>query len=277
MKLYKLKHGVLIEKDRQYHLVQDAWDDLVNDNRIGATLAERIENSVPLDDPARLLERELDVPMDGQELWASGVTYERSRQGRQEESEKAGGADFYDRVYSAERPELFFKAPRHRVVGHGDAVRIRTDSDWNVPEPELVLVITRAQKIIGYTIGNDISSRSIEGENPLYLPQAKCYDGCAALGPCLYLTDDPLPADTTISMQIRREERQVFEGDIEITRIRRKFEDLVDYLYRECTFPRGALLMTGTGIVPEPDFTLRSGDEVRITIDPIGTLANRVA
>lgn len=278
MKLYKLKQSALVELDgNHYRLDVDDWDDFINDDRIIQTLKDRIKNETPAGDWQKLLADGIDVPMQGQELWASGVTYERSRQGRQEESEKAGGADFYARVYEAERPELFFKATRHRVVGYGGNVRIRRDSVWDVPEPELVLVITRSGKIIGYSIGNDMSSRSIEGENPLYLPQAKCYDGCAALGPCIYLTDQPLPPDTRIELSIRRAGAVVFSGDVVISRIRRRFEDLVAYLYRECTFPNGALLMTGTGIVPGSDFTLQSGDEIIIDIACIGTLRNSVA
>lgn len=278
MKLYKLKQGALVELDgRHYRLDVDDWDDFINDDRIIQTLKDRIQHATPAGDWQSLLADGIDAPMQGQELWASGVTYERSRQGRQEESQKTGGADFYARVYEAARPELFFKATRHRVVGHGGNVRIRQDSAWDVPEPELVLMITRSGKIIGYSIGNDMSSRSIEGENPLYLPQAKCYDGCAALGPCIYLTDEPLPPDTGIELSIRRAGAVVFSGDVAISRITRTFEDLVAYLYRECTFPHGALLMTGTGIVPGSDFTLQSGDEIIITIACIGTLHNSVA
>jgi 2-dehydro-3-deoxy-D-arabinonate dehydratase len=278
MKLYKLKQGVLVELDGNcYRLDIQDWDDLINDDQIIRTLKDRIRNQSPAGDWQKLLAAQLDAPMQGQELWASGVTYERSRQGRQEESKNSGGADFYARVYEAERPELFFKANRNRVVGHDEKVRIRKDSSWNVPEPELVLVITRSSKIIGYSIGNDMSSRSIEGENPLYLPQAKCYDGCAALGPCIYLTDKPLPPDTQIKLGIERAGKLVFSGDIAISRIKRKFEDLVGFLYRECSFPRGALLMTGTGIVPGSDFTLQNGDEITIGIECIGTLRNRVA
>ncbi|HEX7028632.1 MAG TPA: fumarylacetoacetate hydrolase family protein [Gammaproteobacteria bacterium] len=278
MKLYKLKQGVLVEFDgNRYWLDTADWDELVNDDQIIRTLKDRVRGQSPVHDWEDLLAEQIDAPMQGQELWASGVTYERSRQGRQEESQKSGGADFYARVYEAERPELFFKAPRHRVVGTGGVVRIRADSEWDVPEPELVLAITRSGKIIGYSIGNDMSSRSIEGENPLYLPQAKCYDGCAALGPCIYLTDQPLPGDTRIELSICRAGEEVFGGDVEISRIKRKFEDLVAFLYRECSFPNGALLMTGTGIVPGSDFTLQSGDEILITIACIGTLVNRVA
>jgi 2-dehydro-3-deoxy-D-arabinonate dehydratase len=278
MKLYKLKQGALVEFEGDYYRLDAVdWDELVNDDRIVQTLEDRVRNESPLSDWRNLLAEQIDAPMQGQELWASGVTYERSRQGRQEESQKSGGADFYARVYEAERPELFFKATRHRVVGHGGEVRIRKDSEWDVPEPELVLAITRSGNIIGYSIGNDMSSRSIEGENPLYLPQAKCYDGCAALGPCIYLTDRPLPPDTRIELSIRRDGETVFGGEVEISRIKRKFEELVAYLYRECSFPNGALLMTGTGIVPGSDFTLQSGDEIIITIACIGTLVNRVA
>lgn len=278
MKLYKLKQGALIEfNGNHYRLDVNDWDSLVNDDRIIETLKDRIKNESPAGDWQSLLAEQIDVPMQGQELWASGVTYERSRQGRQEESQKSGGADFYARVYEAERPELFFKAGRHRVAGHGGHVRIRADSEWDVPEPELVLMITRSGKIIGYSIGNDMSSRSIEGENPLYLPQAKCYDGCAALGPCIYLTEQSLPPDTRIELSIRRAGDAVFSGYVEISRIKRKFEDLVAYLYRECSFPNGALLMTGTGIVPGNDFTLQSGDEITVTIERIGALFNRVA
>ncbi|MEJ2055796.1 MAG: fumarylacetoacetate hydrolase family protein, partial [Calditrichaceae bacterium] len=194
----------------------------------------------------------------------------------QEESKKAGGGDFYQRVYEAERPELFFKANANRIVGHGEKVRIRKDSKWDVPEPELTLLITSNEKIVGYTAGNDMSSRSIEGENPLYLPQAKTYDGCAAIGPGIYVTNEPLSPTTLIKLIITRKNETVFEDSIEINQIKRKFEQLVSFLYRECTFPFGSLLMTGTGIVPTSAFTLHSGDKISITIDNIGTLINEV-
>jgi 2-dehydro-3-deoxy-D-arabinonate dehydratase len=222
-----------------------------------------------------LIENGVLPPIGMQEIWAAGVTYYRSKVGRQEESKDAGGGDFYARVYEAKRPELFFKGPAYRAVGHGDKVRIRKDSTWDVPEPELTLVITGSGKIIGYTIGNDMSSRSIEGENPLYLPQAKCYDKSAAIGPCIFVTDKPLPEDTSISVEIHRG-KKVFEGKIGINQIKRSFSELVDYLFMETTFPHGCLLMTGTGIVPPNDFTLQKGDEIRITIDSIGTLINTV-
>ncbi|MBT1705649.1 fumarylacetoacetate hydrolase family protein, partial [Chryseosolibacter indicus] len=206
-----------------------------------------------------------------------GVTYYRSKVGRQEESKSAGGSDFYARVYEAERPEIFFKATPHRVVGHRGKVRIRKDSAWDVPEPELTLVVTTSGKIIGYTIGNDMSSRSIEGENPLYLPQAKTYDGAAAIGPGIYVAEKPLSPDTTIYLKILRSDKIVFEGNVAINQIVRKFEDLVSFLYRECSFPAGAFVMTGTGIVPSSDFTLQKNDTIHITIEPIGTLINTVA
>ncbi|HEX6225327.1 MAG TPA: fumarylacetoacetate hydrolase family protein, partial [Chryseolinea sp.] len=176
----------------------------------------------------------------------------------------------------AERPELFFKATPGRVVGPGGQVRIRKDSTWDVPEPELTLVITSSGKIVGYTIGNDMSSRSIEGENPLYLPQAKSYDGSAALGPCIFVTQKPLAEDTIIQLEIAREGEKVFEGSIAISQIKRKFTELVEFLYRETSFPNGSFLMTGTGIVPGNDFTLQKGDQITITIEPIGTLTNVV-
>ena len=216
-------------------------------------------------------------PVVNQEVWASGVTYFRSKVGRQEESKGAGGGDFYGRVYEAERPELFFKSNGQKVVGHLGQVRIRRDSTWDVPEPELTLVITSSGKIVGYTIGNDMSSRSIEGENPLYLPQAKTYDGAASVGPCIYVTENPLSQDTMIYLEIIRNNKTAFTGDVAINQIVREFEDLAEFLYRECSFPHGSLLMTGTGIVPPNDFTLQSKDEIRITIEPIGTLINIVA
>jgi 2-dehydro-3-deoxy-D-arabinonate dehydratase len=193
-----------------------------------------------------------------------------------EESKSAGGGDFYDRVYSAGRPELFFKATPHRVVGPGQKVAIRQDASWSVPEPELVLFITPGGKIAGYTIGNDMSSRDIEGENPLYLPQAKVYDRSCALGPCLLVSDSPLPASTEIKIEIRREHKTVFSGATTLKEMKRTPEELVRYLYHSSSFPAGCFLFTGTGIVPPDSFTLRNGDEITITIPPIGTLSNTV-
>jgi len=217
------------------------------------------------------------APIGTQEVWASGVTYLRSRTARMEESKDAGGGTFYDKVYHAARPELFFKGTPHRVAGPGSPVRIRRDSKWNVPEPELVLAINPQGRIFGYTVGNDMSSRDIEGENPLYLPQAKVYDKSTALGPCLVVTDQPLPATTTIAIAIRRTGAEVFAGETQLSQIKRPFTELAEYLFRDNSFPQGTYLFTGTGIVPPDAFTLQSGDEIRITIEPIGTLINSVA
>jgi 2-dehydro-3-deoxy-D-arabinonate dehydratase len=193
-----------------------------------------------------------------------------------EESKTAGGGDFYDRVYHAARPELFFKATAHRVVGPQANVAIRKDASWSVPEPELVLFINPSGKIAGYTIGNDMSSRDIEGENPLYLPQAKVYDRSCALGPCLLISENALPASTEIRLEIMRETRAVFSGTTTLSEMKRKPEELARYLYHSTSFPYGCFLLTGTGIVPPDSFTLQPGDEVRITIPPIGTLVNVV-
>jgi 2-dehydro-3-deoxy-D-arabinonate dehydratase len=216
-------------------------------------------------------------PLLSQEVWAAGVTYYRSRTARMEESKVAGGGSFYDRVYEADRPELFFKATPHRVVGPGGAVRIRSDSQWNVPEPELTLAINARGAIFGYTIGNDMSSRDIEGENPLYLPQAKVYAGSAALGPCLVI-DSALPGpDTTIAISINRGGAAVFSGQTTVGQIKRPLPSLAEWLFRDNSFPDGCYLMTGTGVVPPDAFTLAAGDEIRITLEPVGTLVNTVA
>lgn len=273
MKLYRTTRGiVLLKNGAQYLLENEDWDDLINDDSLHTRLSKVGDDRKAATD---LLESGVLPPVVSQEIWAAGVTYYRSKVGRQEESKDAGGGDFYGRVYEAERPELFFKSPPYRAVGHGDKVRIRHDSTWDVPEPELTLVITRSGKIIGYTIGNDMSSRSIEGENPLYLPQAKCYDKSAAVGPCIFVTDKPLPADSAIMLEIIRGNK-VFEGRTEVNQIKRSFEELVSYLFKETTFSHGCLLMTGTGIVPPNDFTLQKDDEIRISIDSIGTLINTV-
>jgi 2-dehydro-3-deoxy-D-arabinonate dehydratase len=212
--------------------------------------------------------------VEAQEVWGAGVTYTRSRTARMQES--ATGATHYERVYAAPRPELFFKATPSRVVASGQQVRIRKDALWNVPEPELVLVLNSHMKLVGYTIGNDMSSRDIEGENPLYLPQAKVYDGSCALGPCVLLADTPLPKSTTIAVTITRKGGVIFTGSTSIAEIKREFNELVSYLFRDNTFPTGAYLMTGTGVVPEDDFTLEHGDVVTIVIEGIGTLSNTV-
>lgn len=214
-------------------------------------------------------------PIGDQEVWAAGVTYFRSRTARMEEAESAGGDIFYDKVYEAPRPELFFKATAPRTRGHGDHVAIRSDSTWDVPEPELTLAISSRGEVFGHTIGNDMSSRSIEGENPLYLPQAKVYTGSCAIGPCLVVGSPPGP-ETVIGVTIARSGAQVFSGDTTVSQIKRSFTELAEYLFRSNEFRYGAYLMTGTGVVPDSSFTLEPGDVVAITIDGIGTLENVV-
>ena len=215
------------------------------------------------------------APIDQQEVWAAGVTYKRSQEARERES--AGAARFYDLVYSAPRPELFFKAPAYRVASPGEPVQIRRDSKWNVPEPELALVISPQLKLVGFTVGNDMSSRDIEGENPLYLPQAKFYDGACAVGPCITLVEAmPKPDDTTIRLTIERGGKTVFDGATKVSAMKRTFEELIDWLGKETSFPNGAILLTGTGVVPPDDFTLAVGDVVHIDIAGIGRLTNPV-
>ncbi|MFT6810178.1 MAG: 2-dehydro-3-deoxy-D-arabinonate dehydratase [Saprospiraceae bacterium] len=277
MKVYKIQSGVIIEKDKKYYQLEvENWDTFINDDNIIENINGRLSSINRIKNASEILELELQAPIYSQEIWASGVTYYNSKLGREEESKTSGGAGYYAKVYVAERPELFFKANAYRTVGHGGVVRIRKDSEWNVPEPELTLAITSSGKIIGYTIGNDMSSRSIEGENPLYLPQAKSYDGCAAIGPCILLSDDPISVETKIHLNIFRNGNNVFNDNIGVDQIKRKFEDLVSYLYLECSFPHGSLLMTGTGIVPSSDFSLKKDDEIHISIDGIGTLINKV-
>ncbi len=217
------------------------------------------------------------APIGAQEVWAAGVTYYRSRTARMEESKAAGGGSFYDKVYEADRPELFFKATPHRVAAPGTPVRLRADSRWNVPEPELTLAVNRAGRIFGYTLGNDMSSRDIEGENPLYLPQAKVYARSAALGPCLVVDDALPPPATVIAIEVLRGGAPVFAGETTVGQIRRPLPSLVEWLFRDNSFPAGCYLMTGTGIVPPDDFTLARGDEIRISSPAIGTLVNPVA
>lgn len=278
MKIYKLHSAVAIDHNGEYYSVPVTdWDSFINDDDILSRLNELIRSG-KASKITGIEEAAIVAPVGNrQELWACGVTYLRSKVGRQEESKASGGADFYAKVYEAERPEVFFKATPNRIVGHHQKVRIRKDSTWDVPEPELTLLVTSSGKIIGYTIGNDMSSRSIEGENPLYLPQAKTYDACAAIGPCIYITDQPLDKSTIISMDISRNSLKVFEGMVTLEQMKRSPEELVSFVYRECSFPKGCLIMTGTGIVPGSDFTLNSGDEIKISIENIGTLINVVA
>jgi 2-dehydro-3-deoxy-D-arabinonate dehydratase len=274
MKLFRTQYGAVVQRqDHFYSAPKVAWDALLAREDVQSYLNGLIDMGklATVAAPSQLL-----APVQGQEVWAAGVTYRRSREARMEESKSAGGGDFYDRVYAAERPELFFKSAGHRVIGAGGKVRIRRDSKWNVPEPELTLLIAASGKITGYTIGNDMSSRDIEGENPLYLPQAKVYDGACAIGPCILLSDTPLPSETQIQIRISRGGEEFFSGATEISRIKRELPSLAEFLFRETAFPHGCFLLTGTGVVPGDDFTLRSGDQITITIEPIGTLNNIV-
>jgi 2-dehydro-3-deoxy-D-arabinonate dehydratase len=277
MKLYKTKPGIIIEKDAAFFLIKENWDSFINDDNLLHKASELTKSENAIKNQHEIFKDQLLPPVgSNQELWACGVTYLRSKIGRQEESKDAGGGDFYAKVYEAERPEVFFKSTPHRIVGHKAKVNIRKDSTWDVPEPELTLVVSTSGKIIGYTIGNDMSSRSIEGENPLYLPQAKTYDGCAAIGPCICVNEKGLASDTNIHLEIIRENKNVFEGNVALSQMKRTLEELVSFVYKECSFPHGCLIMTGTGIVPPNDFTLQSGDKIKISIDNIGTLINTV-
>jgi 2-dehydro-3-deoxy-D-arabinonate dehydratase len=273
MKLYRTTKGTFVEKDGSFYPVYASdWDQLISSDDLHAQVYAATSGRAATNfDPATML-----APAVSQEVWAAGVTYYRSRNARMEESKDAGGGSFYDRVYAAERPELFFKTTGRRVVGPGSAVRIRSDAQWSVPEPELTLLISPKGEIVGYTAGNDMSSRDIEGENPLYLPQAKVYDGSCALGPCVLLSSDPLTKATAINLEIARQEQIVFTGSTTLAELKREPKELAHFLFRDSSFPQGVFLMTGTGIVPPDDFTLASGDKVRITIDGIGTLENYV-
>jgi 2-dehydro-3-deoxy-D-arabinonate dehydratase len=274
VKLYRTSNGVLVEENATFYLVPVTdWDELISSADLYSRVRAAIRKGAPSEfDPATVL-----APIVSQEVWAAGVTYYRSRNARIDESKDAGGGSFYDRVYAAERPELFFKATGRRVVGPGCAVRIRSDAKWSVPEPELTLLISPAGGIVGYTIGNDMSSRDIEGENPLYLPQAKVYDGSCALGPCVLLSNEPLDKTTTIQIQITRQGETVFTGSTTLAELKRDPKDLARFLFRDNSFDQGVFLMTGTGIVPANDFTLATGDAIRIEIEQIGRLENYVA
>ncbi|WP_336514118.1 fumarylacetoacetate hydrolase family protein [Pollutibacter soli] len=270
MKLYRTSSSILIEHEGQYYESNADWDEFVNREGLFAWLKEKLASFKPSVAPEP--DTSFLPPIQSQEIWAAGVTYFRSRTARMEESKDAGGGTFYDKVYHAERPEIFFKALAHRTTGHRGKIRIRRDSAWDVPEPELTLFMSSAGTIEGYTVGNDVSSRSIEGENPLYLPQAKSYQYSAALGPCLLVKERVIPRDATIRLHIIRKGQDMFDGNITIDQMKRSHEELVEFLFRESDFPYGAYLMTGTGIVPPDSFTLQEGDEVRISITGIGTL-----
>jgi len=275
VRLFRTKAGCVVELDGQYFRVDSAdWDGLLATEDLHGALTSLIDGQRPGE---ALTAEEVLAPIGRQEVWAAGVTYYRSRGARMEESKDAGGGSFYDRVYSAERPELFFKSTASRTVGSGGKVRIRGDATWSVPEPELTLLVSPGGRITGYTIGNDMSSRDIEGQNPLYLPQAKVYSGSCALGPGILVSSESLARSTEIAIEIVRQGTVEFEGRVALTELKREPETLVEYLFRDNAFPDGCFLMTGTGIVPPSSFTLASGDLIRITIEAIGTLENCVA
>ncbi len=269
--VYRTNEGMVACRDGQWMpLPEVAWDEWFQADSPIEWLSARLVHARPCG-PLGVAPL---APIVSQEVWAAGVTYYRSRSARMEESDAA--ADCYDRVYDADRPELFFKATPHRVVGTEAEVRIRRDAAWNVPEPELTVCVSQAGQIFGYTIGNDMSSRDLEGENPLYLPQAKVYDQCCALGPAILVADEPLPDTTEIEVTIARNGSVVFSGSTQLSQMKRTPEELVAYLFRDNSFPAGCFLLTGTGVVPDSHFTLAPADEVAITIQPIGTLKNRV-
>jgi len=276
MKLYRLKDKAILEENNSFSLSTKVdWEDLLVSENLSEAISQLDFVSISSEEALGEMEKGILPPIAQQEVWASGVTYYRSRTARMEESEESGGATFYDKVYDAERPELFLKATARQVVGHKGIVNIRLDSTWDVPEPELTLLISPKGKITGYTIGNDMSSRSIEGENPLYLPQAKVYDGSAAIGPCILIAENTLPSTSVISLKIHRNGELAFEENTQLEQMKRKPEELVSWLYRECSFPFGCFLMTGTGIVPD-NFSLEPEDVIQITIEGIGTLENIV-
>ncbi len=275
MKLYKTIKGVFLQDETSVYKLNQQWDDVINRDELYNYLSSQIKTAEKV--TGDNWQADLLPPVANQEVWAAGVTYLQSRDARVEESQTSGGSDLYKRVYDAERPEIFFKSTPQRVVGHGQDVAIRKDSTWNVPEPELTLFINSKGSIQGYTIGNDMSSRSIEGENALYLPQAKTYNKSAAIGPCLYVIDAPISQETNISIVIKRGDKALYEGITPLSRMKRSLDELAGFLFRELSFPYGCYLMTGTCLVPPNDFTLEPGDVVEISIDGIGTLINPVA
>ena len=273
MRLFKKDNHCWLEYKEKVYTHSTDWDTLINRKNLYQHLLAEVNHWSQVD---FVPDVEFDAPIHRQEVWAAGVTYLRSKQARMEESRDAGGGDFYDKVYMADRPELFFKSQPFRVAPPGSGIRIRKDSAWNVPEPELTLFISSFGTIEGYSIGNDVSSRSIEGENPLYLPQAKTYQQSASLGPCLYIPGTVIDPGTRISLEIERKGYKIFSQSIGIDQMKRNHEELVSWLFMELEFHFGCYLMTGTGIVPPDDFSLSEGDIVYISIDGIGTLINTV-
>lgn len=281
-RLYRTSQGTCVQLGTEHWaLTETEWDDLFNSRDLPGKLESvgDFAGAVRVDAPTI---GEMRAPVGHQEVWAAGVTYLRSRSARIAESAESGGSNYYDRVYAANRPELFFKSTPHRVSGHGQAVRIRADSRWSVPEPEVAVAINSLGEVVGYTIGNDMSARDIEGENPLYLPQAKVYDGCCALGPSILITNEGLAKETEISLSISRNDSTgnsssiVFEGATSLASMKRTIEELIGFLFRDNSFPNGVFLLTGTGIVPPDAFALCRGDRIDIRIDAIGTLTNFV-
>lgn len=278
MHLYKTTRGNIVDTGDTIYIDRSDWTQLINRNNLHDHLVNLASSSQTIErsEFEKIVVSDMLAPVSQQEVWAAGVTYLRSRDARMEESKDTGGADCYEKVYTADRPELFFKAMPHRVSGFGEDVYIRKDSVWNVPEPELTLFINSSGKIQAYTVGNDMSSRSIEGENPLYLPQAKMYERSVALGPCLYVPAQAFDCSSAISLTIKRENKNVFEGSVKVEKMKRTPEELAGWLYKELTFPHGSFLLTGTGLVPPDHFTLQDGDTVHINIENIGTLINTV-
>jgi len=277
MRIYKTGSGIVVEHEGGYFPTREKdWDAFVNRPDLYNKVRREILREKADPSLAHAISAELLTPIGNQEVWACGITFVRSRQSYVEDTKETGTANSYTRVYEADRPEIFFKATAYRTVGSGEGVRIRSDSRITVPEPELTLFICSAGTIEGYTVGNDMSARDIEGENALYLSQAKTYDRSAAIGPCLYVTDQPIDPGTLIKMDVISNGENIFSGEVSISRMKRKHTDLVNYLFKETSFKYGVYLMTGTGIVPPENFTLTIGDEIRISIDEIGTLINRV-
>lgn len=277
MRIFRTLSGIIVEHEKAFfRLGEENWDALVNRTGLFGLLRRELKRLQPDPGLAKYVETGLLPPIGNQEVWACGITFVRSRQSWVEDTKETGAASSYTRVYEADRPEIFFKATAYRTVGSGDGVRMRSDSKITVPEPELTLFVCAEGSIEGYTIGNDMSARDIEGENALYLSQAKCYDGSAAVGPCLYVTESPIDPGTLIRMDVVNNGESIFSGEVSISRMKRKHGDLVSYLFKETSFRYGVYLMTGTGIVPPDNFTLAVGDEIRISIDGIGTLVNKV-
>jgi 2-dehydro-3-deoxy-D-arabinonate dehydratase len=277
MQLFRTRSGNFVVDATNAYEIRQEWDEILSAKNLHDHLQKILHTSTRIDNStfAQITRQPL-APIGRQEVWAAGVTYLRSRDARMEESRESGGADCYQKVYTADRPEIFFKALPHRVAATGEAVYMRKDSTWNVPEPELTLFINSSGSIQGYTIGNDMSSRSIEGENPLYLPQAKMYERSAALGPCLFIPPNGIDLSTNIGLAIQRDNQNIFKGNVQLKQMKRELTELSKWLFAELNFSHGCFLMTGTGIIPPDNFTLQPGDIVQISIDNIGTLINHV-